>query len=97
MTTYAIRLKQSLQHVDTAYPPTEQIIYLFKSLPGTRAPFHTHDYSGRTCIVRGQMTFLTNDTALVRTGTIMIHWLAQAPTFFLSSFPNQPILLPISK
>lgn len=45
---------------------TLRTIAYTRRLPGTRASLHTHDYSGATCIIKGQMTLFTNDTIQVR-------------------------------
>ena len=44
----------------------ERTVAYTRRLPGTRAPLHTHDYSGASCIIKGQMTLFTNDTIQVR-------------------------------
>jgi hypothetical protein len=44
----------------------ERNIAYTRRLPGTRAPLHTHDYSGISCVIKGQMTLFTNDTIQVR-------------------------------
>ena len=65
--TYWIVLKDSLQQVDmTVAPPVEHIVQMSKRLPGSRAPLHTHDHGGVTCVIQGQMTLFSNNTALVR-------------------------------
>ena len=50
----------------TALNATERTVAYTRRLPGTRAPLHTHDYSGASCIIKGQMTLFTNDTIQVR-------------------------------
>ena len=46
--------------------PLEHVVEMGVRLPGTRSALHMHDQDGILCVIKGQITVFTNDTAQVR-------------------------------
>ena len=63
--TNALAVTEAVRQIEPGPEPVEHIVEFVRRLPGTRAPLHTHDYGVMTCVIKGQMTIFTNDTAQV--------------------------------